>query len=298
MNLADFLNPELFAIDLKAKSKAQATELLVELFCGKYPDKSKQAILKAIADRERLGSTSFGRGFAFPHARTDVIGDLHIVFGIIRDGVADKGPDNIPIKVICLFLTPQNISRLYLQTLSGLASIARSPVILDKLLGAKSSDQIIAMIRDANVEIKEGLSVSDIMVHNVITVSPEDTLRNVANIMYQYNFDGVPVIDAEGNLIGDVSSKELIRSALPEYGKLISNSPELEPFENLLRHEDSLRVRDIMRQEVATISENARLIEAAAAMLSNDVDRLMVVHDNKLVGVISASDIISKVIRG
>ena len=298
MNLADFLKSEFIALDLKAKSKLEAVELLVDLYCQFCPEKDKTAILKAIADREKLGSTSFGRGFAFPHARTDIIGDLHIVFGLVRDGVADKGPDGIPIQVICLFLTPQNISRLYLQTLSGLASVARRPGMLEKLLGARNPDEIIGLIRDANFQIKEGLSVSDIMVHNVITVTPDDTLRNVANIMYQYNFDGVPVIDAEGNLIGDVSGKELIRSALPDYGKLISNSPELEPFENLLRHEDSLRVKDIMRREVATISETAPLIEAAAGMLSHDVDRLMVVHGRKLVGIISASDIISKVIRG
>jgi nitrogen PTS system EIIA component len=298
MNLADYLNCDLIDIDLKADSKRRAVEQLADLFRTIYPEKDRQAIIAAVAEREELGSTSFGRGFAFPHARTDTINDLHIVIGVARDGLNDKGPDDIPIRVICLFLTPKNISRLYLQTLSGLANVARRPGMLDKLLAATSSEDIISIIRDANVQIKEGLSVGDIMIHNVITVTPDDTLRNVANIMFEYNFDGVPVIDEAGNLIGDVSGKELIRSALPDYGKLVSDKPELEPFENLLRHEDSLRVRDVMRDDVATISETAPLIEAAAAMISRDVDRLMVVHGLKLVGIISASDIISKVIRG
>jgi nitrogen PTS system EIIA component len=298
MNLADFLSCDLITIDLKADSKRQAVEQLADLFRKQYPEKDRQAIIAAVAEREELGSTSFGRGFAFPHARTDTINDLHIVFGVAKESVNDKGPDGIPIRVICLFLTPKNISRLYLQTLSGLANVARRPGMLEKLLAAQSSEDIISIVREANVQIKEGLSVGDIMIHNVITVSPDDTLRNVANIMFQYNFDGVPVIDEDGNLIGDVSGKELIRSALPDYGKLVSDKPELEPFENLLRHEDSLRVRDVMRPDAPTISETAPLIEAAATMISRDVDRLMVVHGNKLVGIISASDIISKVIRG
>lgn len=298
MNLAEYLDPELITLDIKAETKIRAIELLADLFRSKYPDKNKQDIIGAIAEREELGSTSFGRGFAFPHARTEIISDLHIVVGIVKDGVEDKGPDGIPIKIICLFLTPKNISRLYLQTLSGLASVARRPGMLDKLLAARSPKEIIEIVRDTGVEIKEGLSVGDIMVQNVITVSPDDTLRNVANIMFEYNFDGVPVVDNEGNLLGDVSGKELIRSALPDYEKALTNQPDLEPFENLLRHEDRLRVRDVMRQEVATISENAPLIEAAATMLSRNADRLMVVHDGRLVGIISASDIISKVIRG
>lgn len=298
MNLAEYLDPALITLDLKAETKIQAIELLADLFRSKYPEKNKPDIIAAIAEREELGSTSFGRGFAFPHARTEIISDLHIVVGIVKDGVEDKGPDGIPIKVFCLFLTPKNISRLYLQTLSGLANVARRPGMLDKLLAAQSPKEITEIVRDTGVEIKEGLSVSDIMVQNVITVSPDDTLRNVANIMFQYNFDGVPVVDKGGNLLGDVSGKELIRSSLPDYGKVISNRAELEPFENLLRHEDSLRVSDVMRQDVATISENAPLIEAAATMLSRNADRLMVVHDGRLVGIISASDIISKVIRG
>jgi nitrogen PTS system EIIA component len=298
MNLSDFLDPALIIIDLRAETKLQAVDRLADLFQSKYPEKEKQSILKAVAEREELGSTSFGRGFAFPHARTDIINNLYIIIGIIRDGVKDKGPDEVPIKVVCLFITPANISRLYLQTLSGLANIARRPGTLDRMLRARSPEEIIEIVSESGIQIKEGLSVGDIMVQNVITVSPDDTLRNVANIMFQYNFDGVPVVDTEGNLLGDVSGKELIRSALPDYGKIISNQPELEPFENLLRHEDRLRVKDVMRNDVATISEGAPLVEAAATMLNRNADRLMVIHEGRLVGIISASDIISKVIRG
>jgi PTS system nitrogen regulatory IIA component len=298
MNLANLLDPDLIAIDLKANSKTEAVEQLSELFYKKYPNKDKQAILKAVAEREELGSTSLGRGFAFPHARTNAVEDLHIVVGIDREGVVDRGPDEMPIKVICLFLTPLNISRLYLQALSGLANVARRPGMLDKMLGARSPLEFIEIIANTDIQIKEALTVSDIMIHDVAAVSPDDSLRTVANIMLQYSLDIVPVIDSQGKLLGEVSGKELIKSALPNYEKLIANRPELEPFENLLRQKDKLCVSDVLRHEVATIAETASLFEAAATMISHDVDRLMVLRDEKLVGIITASHIISKIIRG
>lgn len=297
MNLAQFFDPDLIDIDIKADSKAGAVEALTDIFCRKYPGKDKKAILQAVAEREELGSTSFGRGFAFPHARTDVVNDLHIAFGIVKSGVPDDSPDGVPIKAICLLLTPRNISKLYLQTLSGLANMARRSGMLETVVGVKSPGQLIEVVEKTGIEVKKALTVADIMSGDVISVKPDDSLRTVTNIMFRYNFDGVPVVDDKCKLLGDVSGKELLKSALPGYEKLVANRVELEPFEELLRHEDTLRVKDVMRKDVVTISEDALAVEAAAIMLSRNIDRIMVVRDGKLVGVLSASDIISKIIR-
>lgn len=298
MNLADLFDPDLIQTDLKANSKLEAVEQLADLFCKKYPDKDRQAILQAVAEREELGSTSFGRGFAFPHARTNTVNDLHIALGLVKDGVGDKTPDSIPIKVICLILTPRNISRLYLQVLSGLANFARRPGILEHVKTVTTPNEFIALINSSEIEVQTGIKVADLMTRDIITVSPDDSLKQVANIMFKYNFDGVPVVDSEGNLLGDVSSKELIKWALPDYEKLLSDNPEAEPFEELLSQVDSMLVKDVMNSDLITIAETATLLEASMMIINRATDRIMVVRDTKLVGVISASDIVSKIIRG
>jgi mannitol/fructose-specific phosphotransferase system IIA component (Ntr-type) len=298
MNLAEFFDPDFINIDIKAETKFHAVKELANLFCKKYPEKDRQAILNAVLEREELGSTSFGRGFAFPHARTDVVTDLHVALGIVKDGIRNEDPDGVPIKVICLLLTPRNISKLYLQTLSGLANLARRPGILDRLAAVQSPKELIAVINEADIDIKRALTVADIMSDKVIAVRPEDSLKTVVNIMFKHNFDGVPVTDDSGRLLGEVSGRELIKSALPEYEKLIANRPELEPFEELLRHKDNMSVRDVMRKDIPTVSDTALVVEVAAMMLSRNAERIMVVRDNKLIGIVAASDIISKIIRG
>src|SRR4030067_390265 len=177
MNLADFLDPDLIDVDIKAETKFDAVKELADLFCRKFADSDKQAILDAVLEREDLGSTSFGRGFAFPHARTDVVTDLHIAIGIIKEGVKDKGPDDTPIRVICLLLTPRNISKLYLQTLSGLANLARRQGMLECLSAAKSPRELIAIIDEAAIDIKTALTVADIMSDKVVAGRPDASIK-------------------------------------------------------------------------------------------------------------------------
>jgi mannitol/fructose-specific phosphotransferase system IIA component (Ntr-type) len=231
LNLADFFDPDLIRTDLKAKSKFEVVEQLANLFCEKYPAMDRKAILQAVSEREELGSTSFGRGFAFPHARTNTVADLNVAVGIVKNGVGDKTPDNVPIKVICLLLTPRNISRLYLQVLSGLANFARRPGILERIGTIKTREEFISLIGKSGIEVHTGISVADLMTRDLITAAPGDSLKHIANIMFKHNFDGVPVVDSEGQLLGDVSSSELIKWALPGYEKLVNDKPDLEPFE-------------------------------------------------------------------
>lgn len=301
MNLAQFFDLDLIDIELKAQTKGQAIETLAELFCKKYPDKDKKTILDAVAEREELGSTSFGRGFAFPHARTDAVSDLHIVLGISRKGLDDKSPDNVPLKAVCLLLTPRNISKLYLQTLSGLANLARRPGMLDSLASVRTPMELLDIVEKADIEIKRALTAGDVMSQDLVTVGPEEALKTVANLMFKHKYDGIPVVDDQGKLLGEISGRELIRSALASYENLISDVAalaQMEPFDELLRRQNQIRVKHIMRREIGVVSEQDPLANIAAMMLSKNVERIMVVRGEKLVGIITSTDIISKIVRG
>lgn len=301
MNLARFFEKGLIDIDLKADSKAGAVEILAALFCERYPSKNKDEILKAVMEREEMGSTSFGRGFAFPHARTDAVDALFIVVGIIKNGISSDVPDGVPLRVVCLLLTPRNISKLYLQTLSGLANMARRSGMLEKIAAVKSPDDLIGLVEKEGIRVQKVLIVADIMSRKPPTVSPSDSLKTVANLMFKHKIDGVPVVDDDGRTLGEISEKELLRFALPDYESFIANLanlPELVPFEDLLRQEDKVRVQDVMNKDIVTISEMSQVVEAAALMLFKDVDRVIVLRDDKIVGIVSRTDIVSKIIRG
>lgn len=107
----------------------------------------------------------------------------------------------------------------------------------------------------------------DIMTHSVITIGPEETIQDVARLLSDYHISGAPVVDAEGHMIGLVTEADLISK-------------------------DGKRVADIMTSRVMTAQEDTPVEQIAQILTSNRFKRLPIVHGDRLVGVVSRSDIV------
>jgi len=301
MNLSRLFDRDLIKLNMKAKSKEDAVDQLVDLFCQKHADMGKEKILHAVRERERLGTTSMGRGVAFPHARTDIVSGLFIIMGVIPEGLEVDTPDDQPLRLVILLLTPRNISRNYLQTLSGLANFVRRPETMAKMLSAKSPQEVIDLIDRSDIEVKKILTVGDVMTHDPITVSPDMTLRDVANLFFQKKIYCAPVVDKNGKVIGEITEAELLKYALPNYRSFIANVaniPEIESFEELLHTEHMAKVVNFMNKRPLTLDVDAPVVEAAALMLFKKATMVCILDDGRLMGIITKTDIVSKIIRG
>ncbi len=144
--------------------------------------------------------------------------------------------------------------------------------------------------------------VKDIMRHSVATVTPDDTLKEVANRMFHDRLSALAVVDEQNNLLGVINDRDLIKAALPDYKSLISNlnySMDVEPFEELLKQEDKIKVSQLYRDEFEVARPETRIVEVAAMMIFKDIRRVFVTTaDNKLCGVLLRKDIVNMVIRG
>jgi CBS domain-containing protein len=274
---------------------------LADLFCKKYPNKSKEEILNAVREREKLGNTSMGRGVAFPHARTDIVNSLIVIIGLSRDGIKENTPDGKPLHLVILLLTPRNISKNYLQTLSGLATLVRQPESLPNLLKAGSPRELIDMIDLSKIEVKKILTVGDVMTPDPVTITADRTLKDVANMFFEHRVRCLPVVDSDNQLIGEITDTDLLKYALPNYKSFIANIaniPEIESFEELLHKEHAALVSRFMNAKPVIVDVDAPVIEAAALMLFKKAEMVSVLDEGKLVGVITKTDIVSKIIRG
>jgi len=301
MKLANLLMERRVKMDLLARSKDEAVIELLELITSEGISLDLVAILHSIREREDVESTSYGRGFAFPHARTDAVREMYILLGVSRKGLEEKTADNVPVHVICLLLTPSTIAKLYLQTLSGLAAFARTEGTLEKVLAAATKADLIKLIGDAGVTVDKELMVKDVMRHNVAKVTPDDTLKEVANRMFRFRLSALAVVDENDRLLGVIDDRDLIKAALPDYKALISNlnySIDVEPFEELLKQEDKIKVAQLYGRDYEVVSPETKIIEVAAMMIFKDIRRVFVTDQDKLVGVLLRKDIVNMVIRG
>jgi mannitol/fructose-specific phosphotransferase system IIA component (Ntr-type) len=302
MRLANMLKEDFIIEDLKSVTKDEAIDELLELLKKHNPEADTATIKELIIEREEIENTSYGRGFTFPHARTDKVDDIHILLGISKIGLKGRTPDNLPVFVVVLLLTPSNISKLYLQTLSAFASFARGEGNLAKLTSAKNKTEVIDVIWQSGVKAEKELVIKDIMRRDVATVTPDDTLKTVANLMFKNRLSALAVVDKDGKLLGQITDRDLIQAALPDFKALISNlnySMEVEPFEELLKQEDKIKVSQLFKTDHETATMETRLVEVAALMIFKDLTRVYVVReDGKLAGVLMRKDIVNMIIRG
>lgn len=301
MKLANLLMERRINIDLQARTKEEAVHELLDMIKREGVRLDFEAIERSIWEREVVEDTSYGRGVAFPHARTDAVEEMYILVGISQQGLKDKTPDGIPVHMVSLLLTPSTIAKLYLQTLSGLAAFTRMEGTLDKLLMITHARDLIKLISDANVVVDKELMVKDVMRHDVATVTPDDTLKEVANKMFRNRLSALAVVDENDKLLGVISDRDLIKAALPDYQALISNlnySLDVEPFEELLKREDKIKVSQLFRDEYEVTTPETRIVEVAAMMIFKDVRRVFVTSEDNLVGVLLRKDIVNMIIRG
>jgi CBS domain-containing protein len=301
MRLSTLLADELVLADMAAETKVEAIATLLALIGKRFPLLNLRKIAVAIDERERIENTSYGHGYAFPHARTDAVERMYIAFGVSKTGMVDKTPDGEPLRVVCLMLTPSNISQLYLQTLSAFARLARDHSNLKQLTGARTAAEVIDIIHQTEVTVDRDLLVRDIMVEKVFYVTPDLTLKEVANLFYKNRVGAMPVVDAEGKVLGQISNPDIIKAALPNYRSLVENPtlpPDVLPFDDLLKLEEKLTVGEIMEPDHTVTTEDTPVIQLAALMIYRNLRMVPVVRDGKLVGVVVTSDIVSKIIRG
>jgi mannitol/fructose-specific phosphotransferase system IIA component (Ntr-type)/CBS domain-containing protein len=301
MKLANLLMERRINLNLAATTKDEAIQELVDMIRDEGLKLDFNTILSSVREREEIENTSYGRGFAFPHARTDAVSELYILVGVSKKGLTDKTNDGVPLHVLCLLLTPATIAKLYLQTLSGFASLARMPGTLEKILATTNKRDFLKLVADANVTVDKELMVKDVMRHVPATVTPDNTLRDAANMMFRHRMTAIPVLDKDGTMIGVIDDRDLIKAALPDYKTLISNlnySMDVEPFEELLKQEDKIRVSQLYRQEFETTAPTTRIVEAAAMMIFKDIRRVFVTENGKLVGALLRGDIVNMIIRG
>ncbi|CAH2031443.1 CBS domain-containing protein [Trichlorobacter ammonificans] len=142
-------------------------------------------------------------------------------------------------------------------------------------------------------------TVADIMTRDVVTVTPQTSIRELADLFVSKRIGSVPVLDAEGALVGIVTESDLIELGkslhLPTVISLFDWVIYLESekvLERELKKMGGKTVADICQHEVITIAPGADISEAADLMSSHHVNALPVVEHNRLLGIVARIDII------
>jgi CBS domain-containing protein len=140
----------------------------------------------------------------------------------------------------------------------------------------------------------------DVMTTEVITVTPETTVQELARILSEKTISGAPVVDAGGNIVGVVTEGDLVRRAETGTERRAKRRRSWW-LDSLAADEEAAReyvkahgrtVNDIMSRRVFSVGEDTDLAEIADMLMTHRIKRVPVVRDGKVVGIVSRANLV------
>jgi len=152
-------------------------------------------------------------------------------------------------------------------------------------------------------------TVKDIMTTDVLCVPADWSLERLSQFFFDNHISGAPVVDSEDMLVGVVSVTDLAHNKALSAETNVAVLPHDFYIRGILEHkftkeesfgfqfDENLEcVNDIMTPMVFELDENTSVQKAAEVMLRGRIHRIFVTHAKKIIGVVSAMDML-KVIR-
>jgi len=130
---------------IHADSKQAVLQQLAQRFASAY-GLDGAAVLERIEDRERLGSTGFGRGVAIPHARISGLPRPVAVFFRLEMPVSFDAADGLPVELVFGLLSPEQAGAAHLHALAAISRLMRDDRMHQALMQAPGAEALFGLL--------------------------------------------------------------------------------------------------------------------------------------------------------
>jgi CBS domain-containing protein/mannitol/fructose-specific phosphotransferase system IIA component (Ntr-type) len=284
VRLTEILRPEHVVAPLAASTAREAVVQLARMLVDDPSVTRPEALERHFTEKPLRDLVHVGGRVLLPHLRTDAVSSLVVAMGITPEPLRASATDPAAAaQVVVLVLAPPSAADLYLPTVAALARVLRHDHVVDRLVAAQTPEEALAIPEIRELTIAPRLTVRDVMTPRVHRVTPDQSVREVLDLVAEHRLRAVPVVGENREVLGMVTDRDLLRHFLPGVQR---------PGDG-----DSLRdarVRDVMSRSVICVSEDQALADVASIMVSKDVERLPVTHEGELSGLLTRGDILRR----
>ena len=164
MKITELLKPESIKLGVKAANKEAAIDCLAALMENGGRLNDKAGYKEGILARESLGSTAVGDGIAIPHAKVAAVKEPGLAAITVPDGVDYEAYDGSAANLIFMIAAPDGEADTHLEALAKLSTLLMNPGFKDALVAAKTKEEFMKIIDDAEnarYEKKEAADISN-----------------------------------------------------------------------------------------------------------------------------------------
>ncbi len=303
MKLAALIEEENILIHMESRDYRDAIRQLVQTFDKELLHLDVEVVTERLIEVEDSLPIAPGYGVRIPHARLGGLDRMLVAIGTLPQGIEVKRNAEgraETANLIFLLLSPKTQSTLMLQSMSSVARLVASEENRKAMVSTTSSARLLRILEESGIEVKKAIMAADLMTMAKQRISPDMTLRQVTEVLAHTDEEGLPVVDGNNELVGDISTRMLIEVGLPRYLNLVSESrilSEFEPFEAFYKKEDDMQAHEIMNASPLTVSADTPVEILAHEMLSHHCERAYVTSEKMLVGVVYRKNIVRKVLN-
>ena len=149
MQLSEFLDFDAIKTAFPGGSKRGLLQQLAHL-AGQRLALDPALILTSLVERERLGSTGFGQGFAIPHGKIEGLTRIYGLFVRLAEPIDYKALDDVRVDLVFLLLSPPESGAEHLKALAAISRVTRHVPTLEQMRGARSRDALAAVLMGAD----------------------------------------------------------------------------------------------------------------------------------------------------
>lgn len=144
--LTNLFTPDCIALDVPAKSRADAFAAAGELF-SKQTGIEASSVVEFLNARENLGSTALGAGVAIPHGRVKGLKQPSAAFMRLQEPIEFAAPDGEAVSILIFLLVPEKATQQHLEILSSIAQLLSDADVRDTISSAANSTQISELLQ-------------------------------------------------------------------------------------------------------------------------------------------------------
>lgn len=269
MNLLKFIDPACILTGVEALGIEDLLSQQAAAIHRQLPDSLKtehplDKLLGMLMDREKQQSTGLGNGILVPHARVSEFNHIGLSIAVLARPMPYKCIDDKPLQLSCMVIAPAETPNIVIKIWSTLARLLNDPAVHQYFLNAPDADTIYNYLQSYDLNLKLSVTASDIMVKPRTTLLPDTSLQDTTHLMYKYKEACLAVLDADGRLIGQVTTDDVFHYGMPEFFtqlQSVSFVRNFNPLEKYFQNETRMTAAELMDSEVATVPPSATLIE-------------------------------------
>jgi nitrogen PTS system EIIA component len=148
MKICQYLTPDLILPDLQSRSKEGVLNELANHIAIHFPDLKASEMLHVLMERERLGSTGIGEGFAIPHGKMKSLDRMVIAFGRSRQGIPFDSMDGKEAYYFFVLMAPEDSAGLHLKALAKISRFLKNSTFRENLGRAKDGEELKRIIQE------------------------------------------------------------------------------------------------------------------------------------------------------